>query len=273
MDVVYFAELTPHQFSPAEVLLGQPYDYSCDWWSLGIIIFEMLYGYPPFASKTREGTRTKIIEWRRWLKFPNYVTRKTESGEYDYAGEVSRDACDIIRKLLTDAAERIGSLQPQQLTQSGSSENAAAARSAAILSTMLLGKDGQEIQKHPWFRGVDFGALWEKEAPWKPDLKSDVDTSYFDEMLNDVGVAGPYGAGLGTTAELLQDEGAIAAATAQTGPSSADTDAETLELRKRLAFTGFTYKGAASLRSEFIKQIQTPPPQRRGSASNGNRPS
>jgi len=31
-----------------------------DWWSLGIIIFEMLYGYPPFFSEETEDTYKKI---------------------------------------------------------------------------------------------------------------------------------------------------------------------------------------------------------------------
>jgi serine/threonine-protein kinase LATS1/2 len=71
-----------------EVLQGHAYDYACDWWSLGVIVFEMLYGYPPFASKTREGTRFKIVDWKRWLKFPSCVSRKNEAGEYTYGGEV-----------------------------------------------------------------------------------------------------------------------------------------------------------------------------------------
>ena len=38
---------TPEYIAP-EILMGLPYDKSVDWWSLGIIIYEMLTSYPPF---------------------------------------------------------------------------------------------------------------------------------------------------------------------------------------------------------------------------------
>lgn len=45
-----------------EVLRGSTYDGRCDWWSIGIILFECLYGYTPFYSdKGRERTKQKIL--------------------------------------------------------------------------------------------------------------------------------------------------------------------------------------------------------------------
>jgi len=43
---------TPEYLAP-EILLGQGHDKTVDWWSLGCLVYEMLAGYPPFASKNR----------------------------------------------------------------------------------------------------------------------------------------------------------------------------------------------------------------------------
>ena len=42
---------TPDYIAP-EVFQQTGYDQTCDWWSLGVICFEMLIGYPPFCSET-----------------------------------------------------------------------------------------------------------------------------------------------------------------------------------------------------------------------------
>jgi len=72
---------TPDYIAP-EVFLQTGYDKSCDWWSLGVIMFEMLIGYPPFCSETPQETYSKIMKWRETLEFPPEVpisksTKKT----------------------------------------------------------------------------------------------------------------------------------------------------------------------------------------------------
>ena len=46
----------------------------------------------------------------------------------------------------------------------------------------------EEIRKHKWFSTIDWGSLFKKELkpPFKPILKSDLDTSYFDMVFNKI---------------------------------------------------------------------------------------
>ena len=54
---------TPEYLAP-EILLEQGYDKMVDWWSLGILIFEMATGYRPFSNKNRD----KLFEDIREVK-------------------------------------------------------------------------------------------------------------------------------------------------------------------------------------------------------------
>ena len=56
-----------------EVFLQTGYTSSCDWWSLGVIMYEMLIGYPPFCSETPQDTYKKIMNWKQTLIFPPEV--------------------------------------------------------------------------------------------------------------------------------------------------------------------------------------------------------
>lgn len=72
----------------AEILEGQPYDTQADMWSIGVIVYILLGGYPPFIESNQ---RT--------------LFRKIRKGQYEfheeYWGQVSEDAKDLIRSLLT----------------------------------------------------------------------------------------------------------------------------------------------------------------------------
>ena len=85
---------TPDYIAP-EVLLKQPYDQRVDFWSFGAIMYEMLFGSPPFMAATARGTAINIVKWRVSLKFPKVPS-------------VSHWAVDLIMRLLCDAEHRIG---------------------------------------------------------------------------------------------------------------------------------------------------------------------
>ena len=52
---------TPDYLAP-EVISGQGHGKAVDWWSLGILVFEMLAGYPPFTDENTLGLFAKIRE-------------------------------------------------------------------------------------------------------------------------------------------------------------------------------------------------------------------
>lgn len=85
---------TPDYIAP-EVLLKKGYGVECDWWSLGAIMYEMLVGYPPFYSDDPMTTCRKIINWRKYLKFPEEA-------------RLSPEAKDLMCRLLCDVDHRLG---------------------------------------------------------------------------------------------------------------------------------------------------------------------
>lgn len=49
-----------YSFTAPEVLLRSGYTQLCDWWSVGVILYEMLVGQPPFLASTAEETQYKV---------------------------------------------------------------------------------------------------------------------------------------------------------------------------------------------------------------------
>ena len=78
-----------------EVLKKKGYGPEIDWWSVGVIFFEMLVGYAPFCSKETSEVCYKVLNWKKFLKIPSKI-------------KISEEAEDLICKLINNPNERLG---------------------------------------------------------------------------------------------------------------------------------------------------------------------
>jgi serine/threonine protein kinase len=87
------------QYMPPEIYYRQDYDaFQCDSWSLGIILFIMLTGIPPFEAPAKTDPKFKLI-YRGELK--------TLVNLWKIQSLVNDDACDLISKLLCPPGQRL----------------------------------------------------------------------------------------------------------------------------------------------------------------------
>ena len=72
-DVNYAKSIvgSPDYMAP-EVLKGDEYDFTVDYWSLGCMLFEALTGFPPFAGATVDETWKNLKHWREVLRKPTW---------------------------------------------------------------------------------------------------------------------------------------------------------------------------------------------------------
>nr|AML76923.1 putative LOV domain-containing protein [Rhamnus japonica] len=83
------------EYIAPEIITGAGHSSAVDWWALGILLYEMFYGYTPFRGKTRQKTFANILH--KDLKFPA-------------SKEVSLQAKQLIYRLLhRDPKNRLGS--------------------------------------------------------------------------------------------------------------------------------------------------------------------
>ncbi|XP_055362597.1 cGMP-dependent protein kinase 2 isoform X2 [Betta splendens] len=67
---------TPEYIAP-EIIKNQGHDFAVDFWSLGILIFEMLAGSPPFSSSEPQRIYAKILDGV--LKYPPFMNEAAKS--------------------------------------------------------------------------------------------------------------------------------------------------------------------------------------------------
>lgn len=132
---------TPDYLAP-ETIDGTGQDDMVDWWSLGVILFEFMYGYPPFHASSPDAVFQNILNHR--IDWP--------SAAEDLELGISDNAKDLMNRLMTiNPNERLGS-------------DAGAA----------------DIKGHIFFDGVVWEKISEEEALFVPTPDHPEDTEYFD---------------------------------------------------------------------------------------------
>ncbi|KAK6845056.1 serine/threonine-protein kinase nrc-2 [Apiospora arundinis] len=127
------------EYIAPEVIKGSGHTSAVDWWTLGILIYEMLYGTTPFKGKNRNATFANIL--REEIPFP----------EHSGAPQISNLCKSLIRKLLIkDETRRLG------------------ARAGA-----------SDIKVHPFFRTTQWALIRHMKPPIVPHTSKDIDTVNF----------------------------------------------------------------------------------------------
>jgi len=132
---------TPEYLAP-ELVTGRGHNKGVDYWAFGVLIYEMVTGYSPFAGpETPE---------------QSVIVRNILRGKCSYPSTIKNPQCkSIVQALLVkEQSRRLGCLK-------GGS---------------------RDIKNHKWFTGLDWDVLRAKTepAPFQPPIKDSLDTSNFD---------------------------------------------------------------------------------------------
>jgi serine/threonine protein kinase len=140
---------SPEYASP-EMITYEGHNFMSDWWSFGILIYELLYGNTPFYNIDKNRMFDLIMKGA--ISYPKFIQIEGETKPRNY--KVSEDAKSLINKLLVKDPG------------------------------MRLGRKGlNEIKKHGFFSGINFEDLKKKKhkAPCTPTIDNEDETINFDE--------------------------------------------------------------------------------------------
>ena len=133
---------TPDYLAP-ETIDGSGQDAMVDWWAIGCILFEFLYGYPPFHDETPEKVFENILARR--IDWP------ADGEDEDEEHKVSEEAKDFLNKIM------------------------------AIDPNKRLGAGGAaQVKSHPFFADINWDTLFDDDTPFVPAPEHPEDTDYFD---------------------------------------------------------------------------------------------
>ncbi|KAJ2724986.1 rim15, signal transduction response regulator [Coemansia sp. Benny D115] len=142
---------TPDYIAP-ESILGLESGKSVDWWALGVICYEFIFGIPPFHDETPEKVFQNILSAE--VEFYDDLREQLAQNGEDAAGEIPEitpEARDFITQLLCrDPRRRLG--------YGGSAE----------------------VKAHPFFRDINWNTLLETQPAFVPQTEDIEDTDYFD---------------------------------------------------------------------------------------------
>ncbi|XP_027351515.1 serine/threonine-protein kinase AtPK2/AtPK19-like [Abrus precatorius] len=65
------------EYMAPEIILGKGHDKAADWWSVGVLLFEMLTGKPPFCVGSRDRIQQKIVKDK--IKLPAFLSSEAHS--------------------------------------------------------------------------------------------------------------------------------------------------------------------------------------------------
>ncbi|XP_039136175.1 serine/threonine-protein kinase AtPK2/AtPK19-like [Dioscorea cayenensis subsp. rotundata] len=65
------------EYMAPEIVLGKGHDKAADWWSVGVLLFEMLTGKPPFTGGNRDKIQQKIVKDK--IKLPPFLSSEAHS--------------------------------------------------------------------------------------------------------------------------------------------------------------------------------------------------
>jgi len=165
------------QYMAPEVVQGRQYDGRCDWWSVGIILFECLFGYTPFCREDRDETKRAILRW--WVP-----------GEWGFPSDgqpISREGTDLIVRLLQHRRDRLGHEwywhNDYKLDSSGKGVIVRDEREKCSRDSPgrhVHPNDARDIKSHPFFAEINWNTIHRCRPPFVPKVRSEDSTRYFD---------------------------------------------------------------------------------------------
>lgn len=171
------------QYMAPEVILGQAYDGRCDWWSIGVILYECIYGRTPFYSENRQKTKERIVSHRATLEFPyNERCSRPTCPSRRWLPPPSNAVVDLLQGILTDKELRLSSRHYRHTEARLARRLSSASAPISPLIRHVYSNDAEEIKAHEFFQGIPWSQMHLITPPFVPRVRENQSiTKYFEE--------------------------------------------------------------------------------------------